>query len=140
MHYSLTYCTPLAITGAYGFFPSSRVALDVSWQNYTQNIDTLETLAGVKHVLQCHGSFATASCLNCKVRVQGKEIEKDILNQEVPLCKLCNSASQSSVPIKRKGRKKRKSNGWNSDESDESDKSEFPPGIMKVNVSVIPGA
>ncbi|EPT00966.1 hypothetical protein FOMPIDRAFT_149580 [Fomitopsis schrenkii] len=104
-------------------------------RNYTQNIDTLETLAGVKRVLQCHGSFATASCLNCKVRVQGKDIEKEILKQEVPLCKLCNTVSQPSVPVKRKGRKKRKSNGWNSDESDESDKPEFPPGIMKPDIT-----
>lgn len=32
-------------------------------RNYTQNIDTLESLAGVERVLQCHGSFKTASCL-----------------------------------------------------------------------------
>lgn len=35
---------------------------------WTQNIDTLETAAGVPvdKVLEAHGSFATASCLLCK--------------------------------------------------------------------------
>lgn len=66
-------------------------------RNYTQNIDTLETLAGVKRVLQCHGSFATASCLNCKVRVPGIAIEDDILNHRVPLCKICSADTEASV-------------------------------------------
>ncbi|KAL7280338.1 hypothetical protein ACG7TL_005255 [Trametes sanguinea] len=56
-------------------------------RNYTQNIDTLETLAGVKRVVQCHGSFATASCINCRVRVPGADIADDIMNQRVPICK-----------------------------------------------------
>ena len=30
-------------------------------RNYTQNIDTLEQAAGIKSVLNCHGSFATVS-------------------------------------------------------------------------------
>ena len=28
-------------------------------RNYTQNIDTLEQVAGIEKVIQCHGSFAT---------------------------------------------------------------------------------
>ena len=28
-------------------------------KNYTQNIDTLEQVAGIENVIQCHGSFAT---------------------------------------------------------------------------------
>lgn len=28
-------------------------------RNYTQNIDTLEQVAGIQNVIQCHGSFAT---------------------------------------------------------------------------------
>ncbi|KZT70765.1 SIR2-domain-containing protein [Daedalea quercina L-15889] len=105
-------------------------------RNYTQNIDTLETLAGVKRVLQCHGSFATASCLNCKIRVPGTAIEDDILNQRVPLCRVCNAVPQPNLPVKHKGRKKRrKGSGWNSDESDEPDKPQFPPGIMKPDIT-----
>ncbi|TFY54026.1 hypothetical protein EVJ58_g9106 [Rhodofomes roseus] len=106
-------------------------AIEDRGKNYTQNIDTLETSAGVKRVLQCHGSFATASCLNCKIRVPGTDIEDDILNHNVPLCKVCNA----TLPAKQKPKKKRKSSGWNSDQSDEPDPPEFPPGIMKPDIT-----
>jgi NAD-dependent histone deacetylase SIR2 len=102
-------------------------------QNYTQNIDTLETLAGVKRVLQCHGSFATASCVQCRQKVQGTDIEDDILNRRVPLCPGCNAAPTPKAEHK-KSKKKKKSAGWRSDESesDEPDIPDYPPGIMKV--------
>ncbi|KAG6916201.1 hypothetical protein DXG01_008083 [Tephrocybe rancida] len=101
-------------------------------RNYTQNIDTLETLAGVQHVLQCHGSFATASCLLCRRRVPGSEIEADILNQKVALCTVCNL----SVPTPKKKRGKKKAKGqWDSDDEDESDGAVYPPGIMKPDIT-----
>lgn len=105
-----------------------------SLQNYTQNIDTLETLAGVQRVLQCHGSFATASCLLCHRRVPGLEIEADILRRKVPLCTVCNAPSSSAISAKKvRGKKKKKKvNEWDSDVEDESDGPDFPPGIMKV--------
>ena len=35
---------------------------------FTQNIDTLETLAGLdsSRIIEAHGSFATAHCLDCR--------------------------------------------------------------------------
>ncbi|KIM44834.1 hypothetical protein M413DRAFT_363794 [Hebeloma cylindrosporum] len=104
-------------------------------RNYTQNIDTLETLAGVQRVLQCHGSFATATCLECRQRVPGTDIEADILSRKVPLCKICNTVS--SAPIKSKGKKsKKKAKGqWDSDVEDESDGPEYPPSIMKPDIT-----
>ncbi|KAF5316465.1 hypothetical protein D9619_006597 [Psilocybe cf. subviscida] len=105
-------------------------------RNYTQNIDTLETLAGVQKVLQCHGSFATASCLQCRQRVPGSTIEADILGHKVPLCKVCNAVP--SVPIKPKKKKlsKKKAKGqWDSEDEDESDGPVYPPGIMKPDIT-----
>ncbi|XP_005795318.2 NAD-dependent protein deacetylase sirtuin-1 [Xiphophorus maculatus] len=58
-------------------------------RNYTQNIDTLEQVAGVQRIIQCHGSFATASCLVCKYKVDCEAIRADILNQVVPRCPRC---------------------------------------------------
>ncbi|KAF9291462.1 NAD-dependent histone deacetylase sir2 [Mortierella alpina] len=58
-------------------------------RNYTQNIDTLEQKAGITKVLQCHGSFATASCIRCKHTVPGDDIKEAIFKQEVAYCKLC---------------------------------------------------
>ncbi|RUO95513.1 DHS-like NAD/FAD-binding domain-containing protein, partial [Jimgerdemannia flammicorona] len=50
-------------------------------RNYTQNIDTLEHKAGIKRVLNCHGSFATASCISCGYKCEGEEIKEDIFAQ-----------------------------------------------------------
>ncbi|XP_036430651.1 NAD-dependent protein deacetylase sirtuin-1 isoform X1 [Colossoma macropomum] len=58
-------------------------------RNYTQNIDTLEQVAGVQNVIQCHGSFATASCLVCKHKVDCEAIREDIFKQVVPHCPKC---------------------------------------------------
>lgn len=58
-------------------------------RNYTQNIDTLEQVAGVQRIIQCHGSFATASCLVCKHRVDCEAVREDIFNQVVPHCPQC---------------------------------------------------
>ncbi|TFK39446.1 DHS-like NAD/FAD-binding domain-containing protein [Crucibulum laeve] len=110
-------------------------------KNYTQNIDTLETLAGVERVLQCHGSFATASCLQCRRKVPGKEIEAEIMGRKVPLCTVCNeNGAVVSVPAK-KGQKKKKvskkkaKGQWDSDVEDESDGPVYPPGIMKPDIT-----
>ncbi|KAF7308536.1 Deacetylase sirtuin-type domain-containing protein [Mycena chlorophos] len=100
-------------------------------RNYTQNIDTLETLAGVTQVLQCHGSFATASCLSCRRQVTGTEIEAEILAQVVPLCSVCNVPQPESKPKKkRKGKAE-----WESDDDDEADGPAYPPWIMKPNIT-----
>ncbi|KAF8801346.1 SIR2-domain-containing protein [Phlegmacium glaucopus] len=104
-------------------------------RNYTQNIDTLETLAGVEKVLQCHGSFATASCLQCRRRVPGSEIESDILRQKVPLCTVCNGINAGPLPPKGKKSLKKLNGQWDSDVEDESDGPEYPPGIMKPDIT-----
>ncbi|XP_054838842.1 NAD-dependent protein deacetylase sirtuin-1 [Eublepharis macularius] len=58
-------------------------------RNYTQNIDTLEQVAGIQRIIQCHGSFATASCLICKYKVDCEVVRGDIFNQIVPRCPRC---------------------------------------------------
>ncbi|KAJ3789830.1 SIR2-domain-containing protein [Lentinula aff. detonsa] len=104
-------------------------------RNYTQNIDTLETVAGVKRVLQCHGSFATASCLLCRRRVPGTEIELDIMRRKVPLCPVCNPPSSSTPKNGKKLSKKKAKGEWDSDCEDESDAPTYPPGIMKPDIT-----
>ncbi|XP_072414061.1 NAD-dependent protein deacetylase sirtuin-1 isoform X1 [Chiloscyllium punctatum] len=58
-------------------------------RNYTQNIDTLEQVAGIGRIVECHGSFAMASCLMCKYKVDCEAIRKDVFNQVVPQCPKC---------------------------------------------------
>ncbi|KAF9941101.1 NAD-dependent histone deacetylase sir2 [Mortierella alpina] len=86
-------------------------------RNYTQNIDTLEQKAGIQKVLQCHGSFATASCVRCGHQVQGDDIKDSIFKQEVAYCKVCRTPTP---PPRAKPQKKAKARYSSSDE-DESD-------------------
>ncbi|KAL6453202.1 HST1 NAD-dependent protein deacetylase HST1 [Candida maltosa Xu316] len=60
-------------------------------RNYTQNIDNLESYAGIKkeNLVQCHGSFATASCVTCGVQVDGEEIFEQIRSKTIPVCPDC---------------------------------------------------
>lgn len=76
-------------------------------RNYTQNIDTLETLTGITRVLQCHGSFATATCIQCRRRIPGTEIENDIMEHRVPFCTVCLEAKKEAEEIRQAAFKKR---------------------------------
>lgn len=60
-------------------------------RNYSQNIDNLESYAGIdaSKLIQCHGSFATASCVTCHWALPGEKIFKYIRNFEIPLCPHC---------------------------------------------------
>ncbi|VDP26375.1 unnamed protein product [Schistosoma curassoni] len=58
-------------------------------RNYTQNIDTLEQAAGITRLIQCHGSFASATCTNCKLKVSSDFIKEAIFNQSIPRCTNC---------------------------------------------------
>ena len=39
--------------------------------------------------MQCHGSFATASCTKCKRKVEAEDIREDIFSQRIPFCPVC---------------------------------------------------
>ena len=58
-------------------------------RNYTQNIDTLERVAGIHNLVECHGSFARSTCLSCGHEIDSEEIRKDIMAQRVPHCSKC---------------------------------------------------
>ena len=76
-----------------------------------QNIDTLEHAAGVTKVLNCHGSFARAYCLQCGYQAPGDSLKDEqvvdvilglksrvltvsssIFACRVPLCPKCTAA------------------------------------------------
>ncbi|EPE06021.1 sir2 family protein [Ophiostoma piceae UAMH 11346] len=62
--------------------------------NYSQNIDNLEAKAGIRpsKLIQCHGSFATASCVVCGYRVDGETINPTIKAGRIPRCPQCSAA------------------------------------------------
>jgi NAD-dependent deacetylase sirtuin 2 len=55
---------------------------------YTQNIDTLERLAGVdpRRVVEAHGSFADASCVTCRQKHTSEFVRERVMRDEVPVC------------------------------------------------------
>lgn len=66
-------------------------------RNYTQNIDTLEQVAGIQNVIQCHGSFAEATCMQCRRKVKADVIREDIFNQVIPHCTECSKDDPAAV-------------------------------------------
>ncbi|EUC59131.1 NAD-dependent histone deacetylase SIR2 [Rhizoctonia solani AG-3 Rhs1AP] len=114
---------------------------DILLRNYTQNIDTLETEVGVTRVLQCHGSFATATCIECKTKVNGSLLKDDIFAQQIPLCKACNKSTPPAKgkPRSRSKSKSKKKDVWNPKQKDEDDDMDIPTpplpkSIMKPDI------
>lgn len=104
--------------------------------NYTQNIDNLEMAAGIPRdkLIQCHGSFGTASCIDCKYQVQGDRIFDDIRSGRLPKCPHCAThLAARKKAAKRKPKKAR----WDDDDDDESDEEDQGPaeGIMKPDIT-----
>ncbi|TID30866.1 hypothetical protein CANINC_000555 [Pichia inconspicua] len=62
-------------------------------RNYTQNIDNLEGNVGLlpENVIQCHGSFATATCITCRYRVPGETLYPNIRARKIAYCPFCES-------------------------------------------------
>ena len=49
----------------------------------------LEQEAGIQKVIQCHGHFHTATCLDptCAAKYASSDIKEDIFSQQIPRCK-----------------------------------------------------
>lgn len=98
-------------------------------RNYTQNIDNLEHYAGIEEekLCQCHGSFATATCVTCKSRLPGESIYKQLRAGEVAYCQECKEREKLA-------NKKRKRN--NDDSEDENDyMRDQSQGVLKPDIT-----
>ena len=60
---------------------------------YTQNIDTLERLAGVddEFIVEAHGSFANCHCIDCHNEMSTEELKRHINDKKdsIPTCVKC---------------------------------------------------
>lgn len=105
--------------------------------NYTQNIDNLEELAGIEkdRLIQCHGSFATASCRKCKHKVIGTDIFADMRAKRVARCKQClvDFDSRPPPPKRRPVKQMRSREDWEDSESDDAEYDIPEAGVMKVS-------
>lgn len=68
---------------------------------YTQNIDTLERLAGVPadKIVEAHGSFASQRCIECKTSYNNQKMKLAINEGRVPRCgeKKCNGLVKPDI-------------------------------------------
>ncbi|KAJ5905507.1 NAD-dependent protein deacetylase h.t1.c1 [Penicillium subrubescens] len=111
--------------------------------NYTQNIDNIEGNAGVSpdKIVQCHGSFATATCVKCKFKVLGDVIFGDIRDGKIPECTACQEAIARDALQPQGLKRKRSSSGHQKDrkefeDSSDEDDYEIPtPGVMKPDIT-----
>lgn len=110
--------------------------------NYSQNIDNLEVKAGLPKdkLIQCHGSFGTASCVQCGYQIDGEKIFPDIKAGNIPRCPRCIQNLRANGPVKRKrsgGPDKRRNKRWSADDSsDDNSEYDIPSaGVMKPDIT-----
>ncbi|KAJ8653592.1 hypothetical protein O0I10_010742 [Lichtheimia ornata] len=68
-------------------------------RNFTQNIDTLERLAGLDEdlIVEAHGSFATASCIECNVKADTEMLRKKVAEGVVARCEECDGLIKPDI-------------------------------------------
>ncbi|ORY78151.1 DHS-like NAD/FAD-binding domain-containing protein [Protomyces lactucae-debilis] len=98
---------------------------------YTQNIDDIESSAGVddQHLIQCHGSFKRATCLTCGRNRPGSDLFPEILAGNVPRCEICLS---NLIP---RAYPKKKASSWDNDASEEEDMSDPSFAVLKPDIT-----
>ena len=66
---------------------------------FTQNIDTLERLAGVPDsaIVEAHGSFADQHCIECGARYDGSRLKEQILAGEIAYCYECGGLVKPDI-------------------------------------------
>lgn len=68
-------------------------------RNFTQNIDTLERMTGLdqKYIIEAHGSFASASCIECNEKADSDMVREHALKGKVPHCESCDGLIKPDI-------------------------------------------
>lgn len=111
--------------------------------NFTQNIDNLEGHAGIlpEKLIQCHGSFATATCIECRYKVKCEEIYKDLKAGKVARCDRCIRSIRQAKPGLKRKRSSNESSGPRKrrqsyeDSTDDEDDDIAIAGVMKPDIT-----
>lgn len=66
---------------------------------YTQNIDTLEDVAGIpkEKLVFAHGSFTSAHCVNCHKKHDTEYVRERIFSDEIPYCDECKGLVKPDI-------------------------------------------
>lgn len=67
--------------------------------HFTQNVDTLDRLAGVPDdkIVEAHGSFARQSCIECKASYPEADIKEHIAAKTIPRCYACKGLVKPEI-------------------------------------------
>lgn len=114
--------------------------------NYSQNIDNLEAKAGITpdRLVQCHGSFATATCVKCGFKVVGDSLFPEIKAGKIPRCRKCTQGSRTTNnsrkrKVQRDGTEKRpRRRPGDYDSNSDSEFDNLPTGnagVMKPDIT-----
>ncbi|KAM8706382.1 hypothetical protein ACLKA7_010630 [Drosophila subpalustris] len=68
-------------------------------RHYTQNIDTLDRLAGLPDhkIIEAHGSFYTNHCLGCRKEYDMTWMKKQIFADQLPTCEQCKGVVKPDI-------------------------------------------
>jgi len=63
-------------------------------RHFTQNIDTLERVAGISDdkIVEAHGAFHTGHCIKCRKEYSQEWIKELVFKDQIPTCQLKNCA------------------------------------------------
>ncbi|KAK3316360.1 NAD-dependent histone deacetylase-like protein [Apodospora peruviana] len=113
--------------------------------NYSQNIDNLEAKAGIKpeKLVQCHGSFATATCVKCGHQVVGATLFPEINAGNIPRCRKCAEGKRTTNNSRKRKLNKdgserkvrRRPGDYDSNSDSEFDLPTSACGVMKPDIT-----
>ena len=68
-------------------------------RHYTQNIDTLEHIAGIPgdKMVEAHGTFRTNHCVSCRQEYTMEWVKDQIFADVVPTCTKCNGVVKPAI-------------------------------------------
>lgn len=68
-------------------------------RHYTQNIDTLERIAGIPgdKLVEAHGTFHTNHCIECRREYSMEWVKEHIFEDSVPTCDRCNGTVKPDI-------------------------------------------
>ncbi|KAF9286053.1 NAD-dependent protein deacetylase sirtuin-2 [Mortierella alpina] len=68
-------------------------------RSYTQNIDSLERLAGLDEdfLVEAHGSFTNAKCIQCEMTSDSTWVKKHIMDGDIPYCQRCSGLVKPGI-------------------------------------------
>ncbi|KAK6465223.1 putative histone deacetylase-like protein [Scheffersomyces coipomensis] len=91
---------------------------------YTQNIDTLERIAGVRDefIIEAHGSFAKNHCIDCSEEMSTERVKELMSNKEknngVPICESCKGYVKPDIVFFGEGLPEKLFETWSEDEKE----------------------